>query len=151
MDSFLARKHVRGKPLTSGEKGIVLYAFHQYLQENPTLPIKQVAEITSRYTGVSVSSILRARKEKQNTGKLTTPGKKRKREKPVLGQCDDFVVSAIRNKVHDFYRRNEPPTIDMVLRCVNDDPDLPNFKRSSFHKVMKQCGFEFTKNGWSLI
>lgn len=84
-----------------------------------------------------MSSILMARKEKEETGELRTPGKKRKRDKPVIGQCDDFVKSAIRSKVHSFFFKNEPPTLNKVLACVNSDPTLPNLKQTTLHTILK--------------
>ncbi|CAH1957897.1 unnamed protein product [Acanthoscelides obtectus] len=43
--------------------------------------------------------------------------------------------------------KNEIPTIDKILKQVNDDEDLPNFKRSTFHKLLKELDFRFLKRG----
>ncbi|CAH1992238.1 unnamed protein product [Acanthoscelides obtectus] len=43
--------------------------------------------------------------------------------------------------------KNEIPTIDKILKQVNDDEDLPNFKRSTFHKLLKELDFRFLKTG----
>lgn len=58
-------------------------------------------------------------------------------------QCDEFVRSAIRRKVHQFFSRNEPPTLSKVLAAINYDPDHPNLKRSSLHSLLIEIGFEF--------
>ena len=71
------KKHRQGKPLKNGGKEIVLYTFNPHLEKQPTLIIIQVSEMTSKYIGVSASSILHAWKEKQNTVKLRTLEKKR--------------------------------------------------------------------------
>ena len=44
---------------------------------------------------------------------------------------NDFVRSAIRIKVHDFFRDNIPLTIDVILNVVHED-HLPTFKRTTF-------------------
>lgn len=37
------------------------------------------------------------------------------------------------------------PTLDKVLRDVNSDQDLPNFKRTTFFKLLNKIGFKFSK------
>lgn len=60
---------------------------------------------------------------------------------------DDFDKNAIRRKVHQFFFRNEIPTVDSVLREVNADNDLPKFKRTTFYKLLKKLNFKFEKRG----
>lgn len=137
-------KHKSGKPLKSGEKIIILNVFDKFCEKYPDLAIDDVVKITSEFTGVSVSGIYGARRERSSTGKVTTPAKKRPRARSVLDVvCDDFVRSAIRCKVHRFFANNEPPTLSKVLSAVNSDPDLPNLKKSSLHTLLKETGFEF--------
>lgn len=40
---------------------------------------------------------------------------------------------------------NEIPNIDKILQEVNDDPDLPTFKRTTFYKLLKSLNFKFEK------
>lgn len=35
----------------------------------------------------------------------------------------------------------------MVLKAVNDDEDLPTFKRMTFYRLLKKIGFEYEKCG----
>lgn len=138
-------KHKSGKPLKSGEKRIVLNVFNSLRKKNPTCAVKQLEVMTSELTGISTKSIQNLRTEFRETGKVVTPGKKRKRNKPVIDHCDEFVKTAIKLQVHDFFRNNEPPTVTKILRVVNDDPYLPNFKRATFYKIFKSIGFKFLK------
>lgn len=61
----------------------------------------------------------------------------------VVETLDNFHRFAIRKKVHEFFWKNEPPSVDKILKSVNDDEDLPNFKRLTFHKVLKDLQFDF--------
>jgi hypothetical protein len=37
--------------------------------------------------------------------------------------------------------QNIPPTLSAVLDKVNNDEELPNFKRTTFYMLMKEIGF----------
>jgi hypothetical protein len=58
---------------------------------------------------------------------------------------DDFIRSFICRKAHEFYFRNQPPTLNSVLTAINKDPDLPNFKKATLHVLLREIGFEFAK------
>ena len=78
------KKRRQGKPLKSGEKKIVLYAFNQCFEKQPTLTIIQVAEMTSkvyRYFGIKYFAHTEREAE---YGKLTTPGKRENERKEFL-------------------------------------------------------------------
>jgi hypothetical protein len=72
-------------------------------------------------------------------------GKERKREKSILGNCDRFVKSNMCSKVRKFFFDNEAPTINKVSAVVNSDDQLPDFKRTTFYKLLKDVGFQFLK------
>ena len=40
---------------------------------------------------------------------------------------------------------NEPPILDKVLLKVNNNPELPNFKRSTLHTLLIDMGLQFVK------
>lgn len=137
-------KQKRGKPIQSGQKKVLINVFNAKCTEFPTLPIRDVVRLVSEETGVSERSIFRARRESKVKGVLTTPNKKRVC-KNLSQKYDKFVKDAVRRKVHEFFFKNELPNVDKVLHSVNSDPDLPNFKRSTFHKFLKLLNFEFVK------
>lgn len=66
---------------------------------------------------------------------------KQERTKRVLDKVDDDTKSQIRRTVHEYFIRNEPPTIDKILTRVNENESLPNFKRSTFHKLLLELKF----------
>jgi hypothetical protein len=45
--------------------------------------------------------------------------------------------------VHSFFLQNISPTLSAVLEKVNNDEELPNFKRTTFYTVMKEIGFNY--------
>jgi hypothetical protein len=95
------------KPLTSTEKEIVVNV-HNHFKKQLTATETQsaIADLTASATGVSKRSIFRMIKEKTTTGKLRTPGKSRpksvgKRVRMMI--VDDFLKTAFRRKVHEFF------------------------------------------------
>jgi len=63
----------------------------------------------------------------------------------ILHKIDESDKNAIRKKIHDFWRNHEIPTITKMLTAINDDQTLPNIKRSSLQKVLKDLQFEYVK------
>ncbi|XP_054287688.1 uncharacterized protein LOC129003422 [Macrosteles quadrilineatus] len=58
---------------------------------------------------------------------------------------DGFVVGCIRKIIHSFFATNTPPTLTAVLEKLNDDPDLPEFKRTTLWRLLKENGFCYEK------
>lgn len=46
-----------------------------------------------------------------------------------------------------FFRRNEMPTLDKVLKVVSDDKDIfsKNISRTTLYRILKDLGFSFGK------
>lgn len=63
----------------------------------------------------------------------------------ILDKVDEFDKNAIRQKIHSFWRKREVPTLNKILIAINEDETLPDLKRSSFHKLLKDLQFEFVK------
>lgn len=78
------------------------------------------------------------------TKEITLKGlnlQKTKNKTGIVEKIDSFSKCAIRQKVHKFFLRNEQPTLEKVLSSVNDDINLPNFKRTTFYGVLKKLDF----------
>ena len=112
-------KHSRGKPISFKEKNVVLNV-HKYLKsKHDDLTQQSLTALTAQTTGISKRSIYRIITEKRSTGKLQTPGKQREGAKGKytrMKKIDDFTKCAIRRKVHDFFARNEMPTLKKSLQ-----------------------------------
>lgn len=140
MDSVTKNK--RGKPLKSGQRKIVRNIYLTIIKDNPGVAIRDIAEKVADSTGISKSSVFNIMREFRLKGKNVTPTKTKNR-KTLADKLSDFDKSAIRRKIHSFYLKNELPTVDKVLRVVNDDTDLPNFSRSTFQRVLKLMNFKY--------
>lgn len=58
------------------------------------------------------------------------------------------MMGHIKRKVNDifFFLTNHPYLIK-ISEAVNEDDQLPNFKRTKIYKVMKNLGFKFSIRG----
>lgn len=80
----------------------------------------------------------------QKKGTISSPNKKKIRPK-LIEKIDDFDENAIRQKIHEFWRHREIPTLDKMYVSINDDSSLPNISRSSLHLLLKDLNFVYTK------
>ncbi|XP_015929512.3 uncharacterized protein [Parasteatoda tepidariorum] len=146
MDLSPPKKRQKKSYISKAEKEIILNIYKTEVHSKPDVPIIDVANHAASAAGVSTASVFRIIKEYKKDGILHSP-KRTKPRKTFLDDIDDFDKNAVRRKVHDFFRRNEIPTINKVLKAVNDDSDLPNFKRTTFYSLLKKLGFKHQKRG----
>lgn len=111
-------------------------------EESPEICKKEAHAILSKRTGVGISTVQKTLLEYERTGNVTSPNKKKPRItcNQKVDECDR---NAIRRKVHEFYMNKELPTLPKVLRAVNNDENLPNFKRTNFWKLLEDLNFVF--------
>ncbi|KAK5647894.1 hypothetical protein RI129_002786 [Pyrocoelia pectoralis] len=81
-------------------------------------------------------------KEIESSGTARSPKKTRTRQSQYT-RLQDFEKSRIRKHVHSFFFKNELPTLEKVLRAINDDDSLPDFKRTSLWRVLRKLGFKY--------
>ncbi|KAL4101079.1 hypothetical protein QTP88_021099 [Uroleucon formosanum] len=98
----------------------------------------------SKTLGIGLNSVRTTISEYKSTGTVKSPNKKRSK-KCLFDKIDDLDRNALRQKVHSFWLRKELPTIDKILEAVNDDPALPNYKRTTLYTIIKKLDFVFTK------
>ena len=72
--------------------------------------------------------------------------KKAKLSREKFGKLDDFDLGVIRRLIHQFYLRNESPTLDKILKELKEKMDFP-YGRSRLHKLLKKMGFSFKFRG----
>ena len=131
------KKHEKGKGFQKSEKQKILNIYKTLLNDNPKLNITDIVNKVASSCGVSKASVYNILKEHKTTGELNSPSKTKSRPNTILTETDDFTKTAIRRKIHNFYFENSIPTIDRILAAVNEDPDLPNFKRTTLYKLFK--------------
>lgn len=112
--------------------------------KSPSMPYKEMMVEISNSSGIGRNSIASIISEYKKTGNVTSPIRTRNK-KCLFDQIDDLDRNALRQKVHSFWLRKELPTIDKILHAVNEDPSLPDFKRTSLYSVIKKLDFVFTK------
>lgn len=114
---------------------------------NPYLTISNLMQLVANKTGVSKTTIFRIICEYKKNNELAAPKTNQNKKLHVLDSIDDADKTAIRRKVHEFFFRNEPPTINKVLKAINEDEYLPHFIRTTFYKLLKNINFEYQKRG----
>lgn len=111
-------------------------------EDNPNITSKSAVAQLVKLTNIGTSTIRKTLQEYKNTGTVTPPNRK-KRRLCFKEKIDKFVKNAIRQKIHEFYINKELPTLIQVLKAVNADKNLPTYKRSTFHLLLKQLNFTF--------
>lgn len=98
----------------------------------------------SQTTGIGRNSVCSIISEYKTTRTVTSPNKTHNK-KCLFDKINDMDRNALRQKVHSFWLRKELLTIDKILHAVNEDPALPDFKRTTLYSVIKKLDFVFTK------
>lgn len=97
-----------------------------------------------KITGIGRITVERTISEYKKSNAVTFPNSKRCK-KSLFDKIDDLDRNGLRQKINSIWLRRELPTIDKILTAVNDDPLLPNFKRTTLYKTIKKLDFVFIK------
>ncbi|KAI5638902.1 hypothetical protein NE865_08468 [Phthorimaea operculella] len=145
------RKKRKSAHLSATEKTMVHNVFKYVFNENEKnldtqlgeKPNKrQCAQESADILGIGTTTVFNVlRNIKENI--TPTPPKHSGPKLTFKDKLDEFTFSAIRRKVHSFFYNNEAPTVAKVTDAVNDDPDLPNFSRSTMRLVLKHLNFKY--------
>ncbi|RZF46450.1 hypothetical protein LSTR_LSTR012525 [Laodelphax striatellus] len=145
----------QGSPLLSQSRELVVKVRNFFQEEKDKgdilIPIARVVERSAAALGINKNTVVAICKEKEKKiskiGKtnmsLQTPGRKRRRQKPVTS-IDVFQQEAIRQHIYSYIRRKEHPTIEKLLASLRDS-NL--FRGSSFSlkSVLLTLGFVYKK------
>jgi len=118
--------------------------------EGANLPVEQkpkyydIIKFISHYTGIGQRTITTTLSDYKKKGIISSPNKNKIRP-TVTEKINEFDKNAIRQKIHGFWFRREIPTLQKILTAVNDDPSLPNLKRTSLRTILKHLSFVYTK------
>lgn len=143
-------RNKQGQVVHIDQKLIIIDLYKKLKKNNPAIFKKDAIIQLSKQTGIGINSIKNTLIEYKNRGTVSAPKltKRRLTFKEKINECDK---NAIRRKVHEFYFNNELPTLNKVLQVVNADKNLPNFKRSTFHALLKELNFTHTVQYRNLI
>lgn len=113
--------------------------------ENPNRTYKELITLLSNESGIGKRTVVTTLSEYKNKGTITSISKITRIKKNAFDKIDNFQKSAIRCKVHEFWFKGEVPTLKKILLSIDDDPKLPNLKRTTLYRVLKELNFEYTK------
>ena len=103
-----------------------------------------VMQKAAEATGVPLRTLQRLSNGNSESKKIKS--KKAKLSRETFGKLDDFDLGVIRRLIHQFYLRNESPTLDKILKELKEKMDFP-YGRSRLHKLLKKMGFCFKFRG----
>lgn len=125
------------------EKETVLNIFSKRQQECPADSKTRIVDFTAEAAGICSASVFNILRE--HNAQDVKPPKTYTRTRSVLDNIDDDMRNIIRRIVHSFFYKNEVPTVDKILIKVNEDENLPNLKRTTLWKLLKEMNFSFKK------
>ncbi|XP_068625066.1 uncharacterized protein [Battus philenor] len=137
-------KRIR-RHFSATEKSMICLLYKSLRDTCPDASNNEVMKSIASSIGVHWMSVYRTMKEKNTTG-VVSPPKKKKPIATVFSTTDSSTKSALRSIVHQFFLRNEIPTLDKILQAVNND-EIGPFKRTTLHKLLRSIGFKFFKRG----
>ncbi|XP_060846761.1 uncharacterized protein LOC132926422 [Rhopalosiphum padi] len=143
-------KNPRGKFVGTAQKKIIINVYKDKMKQqldNPEMPklsFRDLIVSISRTTGIGQRTIQTILGEYKKEGIVSSPNKRKVRP-TVIQKVDEFDKNAIRQKIHNFWRNREVPTIPKMLIAINEDDSLPNLKRTSFQLILKDLQFEYVK------
>ena len=104
----------------------MLNVYSKLYEKHPSLAIEEIVNLTSELTGVSQRSVYSARSELLNkrsfVGLLVRSG---------IAKCIIFM------------KEMNLQQLLKVLQFVNEDPELPTIKITSFYSLLHEIAFEF--------
>lgn len=144
------RKRKKGQVLNNNERQLILNLINYLKKKHSEKSISEVIREISKATGCSERTIYKIRKEaSKGITVINNRTRLRKNENKNSRNIkyDSFIKSLIRKKIHNHFLQNISPTLNTILSLVNNDSNLPNFKRSTLHTLLKEIGFVYEQKG----
>lgn len=136
-------KHKKGKPLTKGQKTTIYNVYNDLVEKNPSKLVLEIVKMVHKICSVGKGSVFKILKEKKTYGDFVDRKICRKRKKTIYSELSSSQRDGIRKKVHEYFGRNENPTLEKILNSVQADEMLPNFSKKTLHKILKNLGFTY--------
>lgn len=143
------KKNKRGKIVTYPQKLLIVNLYKSLVTDHSfDYSYGSVVRNISTETGIGRCTVYKILNEYTSTGSVTPTVCKRRL---WAKHPDAHEATAIRKKVHQFFRRNEQPTIRKLVHVVNSDETLGNYKKSKFHSILRELGFCYLKRNRSIL
>lgn len=109
--------------------------------------IRSIVRRTALLTGVSERAIFKWAAEHEKNGMVGSPQTKLRGGKNIerVKKFDDFDLGVLRRIVHNFYTRNEVPTLKKLKAHFNESEDLPNVSSATVSRMLKKIGFRYRR------
>ena len=104
-------RNTQGKYMQKGQK---LMVYNVYMSNISVESKHARIKLTAEQVGVSVSTVSRVVKEMENKGQVKPP-KTHKPRQSLHKELDDASKQIIRRTVHNFFFRNELPTLNKIM------------------------------------
>ncbi|KAJ8913262.1 hypothetical protein NQ315_012880 [Exocentrus adspersus] len=111
-------------------------------RDYPSLDKDELIDRCLDYTGACKTSIYKILREENVYGKVQPPKPKSGGEKIVVNEDAKY---AIRRAVHEFFRRNELPTLNKVLLAIRENEVILKMGKDTLAKTLKTVNFTYGK------
>ncbi|KAH6930618.1 hypothetical protein HPB50_015566 [Hyalomma asiaticum] len=126
-------KNKSGHILNSDSRNMIFHCYTYWRNKQREHSVEDTSEFAADTLGVSVRSAFRVREEVKAShfsgGKLTTPSRKRPR-------------NAEKSCVHDFFRRNEIPTVEKITTEFSERIELQSLRHCAVRRLPAESGFK---------
>jgi len=123
---------------------MIINLYKDLMERDPKIKYIDMIDTLSKSSGIGQSTIKKTLAEYRQTGIVKSPTKIRSK-KQLFDKLDDIELQGLRQKVHSFWLKGELPTIDKILKVVNDDSQLGNYSRTSLYRVLLKMQFTYIK------
>ncbi|KAH7981960.1 hypothetical protein HPB52_002258 [Rhipicephalus sanguineus] len=146
-------KNKSGHILNSDSRNMIFHCYTYWRNREPERSVEDTSKFVAEMLGVSESTVFKVRREAKASsssgGNLSTPSRKRPRnaeKRRRSTKYDSFTLCALRSCVHDFFRRNEIPTVEKITNEFSNPVcrrRVPFFRRSEAqrHRCSVQSPF----------
>lgn len=145
-------KNKSGHILNSDSRNMIFHCYTFWRNRQPERSVEDTSKFVADMLGVSERTVFRVREEVKAShfsgGKLTTPSRKRPRnaeKRRRSAKFDSFTLCALRSCVHDFFRRNEIPTVEKITTEFSERMELPSLRRCTVRRLLAEIGFKHEK------
>ncbi|XP_077485908.1 uncharacterized protein LOC144096974 [Amblyomma americanum] len=145
-------KSKSGRILNSDSRNMIFHCYTFWRNREPERRVEETSKFVADMLGVSERTVFRVRKEVKAShfsgGKLTTPSRKRPRnaeKRRRSAKFDSFTLYALRSCVHDFFHRNEIPTVEKITTEFSERMKLPSLRWWTVRRLLAEMGFKHEK------
>lgn len=151
MANLEIKKMKQGMSYSCKEKTIILNVFKYFRNEFPEVCVTEIVRRTAKATGCSEKSIFQFRKEESSAEGFKAPSTTKVRRNININsrdiKYDGSVRQSIKNIIYDLKYKNITPSLNTILKQVNNDAQLPNFSLMTLRRLLFDMGFCYEKQG----